>query len=162
MLHAGEIVPQFHLYNKRRTINLKLLDSMLKYIQGFAGCFGVRNEKASFDQERMSNCSSRAIYMAALSHAKDPATNSAQSDIHKRTVRPEWVLLITWLTAGEDCKTVWWKTALGIKKGKQNTSLKSLLCSTSHPKFHKYIITRASRDKRKEKTEWRTWKMRKQ
>lgn len=89
MLHAGEIVPQFHLYSEKRTFNLKLLDPMPEYIQDFTGCFAVTNEKASFDQERMSNCSSRIIYMAALSHFKDPVTNSAQPDLHKRAASPE-------------------------------------------------------------------------
>ena len=62
---------------------------MLEHTQGFAGCFGVTNEKASFDQEIISNCSSKAIYMAALSHPKDPVTDSAQPDIHKREASPE-------------------------------------------------------------------------
>lgn len=62
---------------------------MPEHIQGFTGCFGVTNEKASFDQEIISNCSSRSIYMAALSRPEDPVTDSAQPDIHKREASPE-------------------------------------------------------------------------
>lgn len=65
---------------------------MPEHTQGFAGCFGVTNESASFDPEMLSNCSSRAIYMAASPRPKDPVTASAQPETHKREARPERVL----------------------------------------------------------------------
>lgn len=119
LLRANEVAPQLHLYGETGTFNLKSLHPTTEHRKGFAGCFGVTDEKIFSEAKH----SSKAIYLALLAHPKGAVTDSAQPDMHKRE-------------AGEDSQPVSCQTALG-KGSKQNRSPEITPHSpTSHPKSH--------------------------